>query len=80
MDPSRLKEWISIARDAIIVALGTFLAIYAVATIHEATVLGIVLGFSGTLLGVPAALRLDQVRRKQNGNGNEREDRWSHLP
>lgn len=80
MDPERLTQWQQIIRDFVILGLAIFVAVFGVTSIHDPTVLGITLGFAATLLGVPAALRLDQSRRKNGENGNGHSDRWSGLP
>lgn len=79
MDPEKLREWPAILRDFAIVGLAAFMMIYGTTSIHDPTALGIVLGAGCTLLGVPAAIRLDSSRRKaKNENGDD--ERWSHLP
>lgn len=80
MQPETLNAWIRIFRDIIIVILGTFMVFYGVTRITEPAVLTIVLGGGLTLLGVPAGIRVDALRRSRKENGNGNGERWSHLP
>jgi len=80
MEPEELTEWVPIVRDVVIVLLAAFLLIYGVIAIQEPTVLGIVLGAALTLLGAPAAIRVDALRRKTARREDEENERWSHLP
>jgi hypothetical protein len=77
VDLERLKEWLSVFQDFLVMAIATFIAVFGTLRIHEPTVLAIVLGFAGTLLGVPAFKRFDTRRRNSSEDG---EDKWSHLP
>ena len=82
MQPETLAAWLPIIRDLVIVLLGAFLLTFGTLRIHDATVLGIVLGAGLTLLGAPAAFRVDAIRRKEISEKEARldDDRWSHLP
>ena len=75
-----MNEWVPIIRDLVIVILAAFLMIYGVIRVNDPTVLGIVLGAGLTLLGAPAAIRVDALRRRMNGGKDKDDERWSHLP
>ena len=77
VQPEKLTPWIPIVRDFAIVLLATFAIVFSIIWITDPTRLGLVLGSGLSLLGVPAALRVDAKRRKNEG---EDDDRWSHLP
>lgn len=64
VEPEALITWRDVARDFTIIALAAFAAIFGITQIADPTLLGIVLGFSATLLGVPAAVRIDAARRR----------------
>jgi hypothetical protein len=74
VQPENLNAWVSIFRDVMLVLVGTFLMVFAVVTIREPTVLGIVLGAGATVLGVPPWLRVREGARQ------EEVEKWSHLP
>ncbi len=74
--PDGLETWVPIIRDIIIIALAVFAVVFGLLTIHDSTLLTVVLGFGLTMLGVPAALRIDAARRKASDD----DERWTHLP
>ncbi len=78
-NPEGLALWVPLIRDIVIIGLAIFAVVFGILSIHDTTLLTVVLGFGLTMLGVPAALRLDAARRKQNGAAED-EERWSHLP
>ncbi len=82
VDPEALNAWRDIFRDFTIIALAAFSTIFGVIVIHDPTLLGIVLGFAATLLGVPAAVRLDAARRRSESRAADtttvRHDESSH--
>ena len=80
MQAETVNEWVPIIRDLVIVILAAFLMIYGVIRVNDPTVLGIVLGAGLTLLGAPAAIRVDALRRRTNGGKDKDDERWSHLP
>jgi hypothetical protein len=80
VDPENLSPWIPIVRDIAIVLLAAFMLVFATVWIKDPTPLAVIIGGGLSLLGVPAALRLDALRKKQNGQEKDDADRWSHLP
>lgn len=76
MTPDTLKAWQPVIRDFVIVLVATFILIHE--TIVNSDPNAYLIGAGLTLLGAPAAIRADALRRK--GNGDEKDDKWSHLP
>lgn len=64
MTPASVRAWIRIVRDIAIVCVATFIAIHE--TVSSGDPNFYLLGFSATLFGIPAFLRLDE-RRLHNG-------------
>lgn len=62
MTPERLSAWQTIFRDTVITILAAFMLVYE--TVVAAEPNAYLIGAGITLLGVPAALRLDSFRRK----------------
>lgn len=80
MRPEALNAWVTLFRDVVMVVLATFILSYETVIISSPN--PVLIGAGLSLLGVPAALRVDSARRKQqkeNGNGDD-DGRWSHLP
>lgn len=75
MRPEDLNAWVTLFRDLVMVVLAAFILSYETVLISNPNPLLIGAGLS--LLGVPAALRVDASRRKSQ---REDDDRWSHLP
>ena len=75
MRPEDLNEWVTLFRDIVMVVLAAFILSYETVLISEPNPLLIGAGLS--LLGVPAALRVDASRRKSQ---RQDDDKWSHLP
>lgn len=74
-DPDRVGEWFPLVRDAAILTVALFLLVYeAVFTTPNA----LVIGAAGSLLVAPAALRIDE-RRRRTQTEDAHEERWSHL-
>jgi hypothetical protein len=80
----RADRLLGIFRDTIIVLLGTFMLVFETVGTKEPNAL--VIGAGLACFGLPPVLRLDlrssaaRRRREQNGrNGDDYEDRWSHL-
>lgn len=80
MEPDRVDVWIGILRDAIIVALATFMLIYETAFQSAPNVE--VMAVALALFGVPGVLRLDlRTRGEKKGDQPppDKDERWSHL-
>lgn len=60
MSPAAARAWIRIGRDILIVFVATFIAIHETVTSRDPNFY--LLGFSATLYGIPAFLRLDERR------------------
>jgi hypothetical protein len=67
LNPDAVNAWLSILRDVVITMVAAFMLIYE--TVVKATPNPYIIGAGLTLLGVPPAIRLDRLRRK-NGNGH----------
>lgn len=77
--PEALADWVTVFRDLVMVVLAAFILSYETVLIDNPNPLLIGAGLS--LLGVPAALRVDASRRKQQKAGNgDNDERWTHLP
>jgi hypothetical protein len=81
--------WVRVFRDALIVAVGTFMLVFETAFADHPNAYIIAAGLAA--LGLPPALRLDlrtagerRAQRRRSPDPNEPEpeedDRWSHLP
>jgi hypothetical protein len=66
--PDQVRAWQAIFRDVVITVLAAFMLTYETVGTDSPNVY--VIGAGLTLLGIPPALRLDSMRRKQD----ERED------
>jgi hypothetical protein len=64
--PEQFRAWQAIVRDAFIMVLGGFLLVWQCVMTVEPNIY--VIGAGVTLLGVPAATRLDNLRRKGSGD------------
>lgn len=62
MTPERVGAWQAIFRDVVITILAAFMLVFE--TVFAAVPNAYIIGAGITLLGVPAALRLDSFRRK----------------
>lgn len=62
MTPERFSAWQTIFRDVVITILAAFILVFE--TVSAAEPNAYLIGAGITLLGVPAALRLDSFRRK----------------
>lgn len=60
MNQAAVRAWIRIVRDVAIVVVATFIAIHETVTSRDPNFY--LLGFSATLYGIPAFLRLDERR------------------
>lgn len=69
MQPENLTLWIPIFRDIMIVLLATFILFYQTVWVTEPN--PYLIGAALTLLGAPAAIRVDALRRKGNGEKND---------
>lgn len=67
MTPEALKEWQAIFRDVVVVVLAAFMLTYE--TVVAETPNAYLVGAGLTLLGIPAAVRADAWRRKDEGGG-----------
>lgn len=76
MRPEDLNQWVAIFRDVVIVLLAAFILSYETVLISNPNPL--LVGAGLTLLGFPAAWRIDSMRRSRR-NGDD-DDNWSHLP
>lgn len=68
MNQASVRAWIRIGRDVAIVVVATFIAIHETVTSRDPNFY--LLGFSATLYGIPAFLRLDERRF----TGDEKDD------
>lgn len=78
MSPDTFKAWQPVFRDFVIVLVASFILLHE--TLVSPDPNGYLIGAGLTLLGAPAALRADALKRKSNENGNDKDDRWSHMP
>lgn len=62
MTPERFSAWQTIVRDTVVTILAAFMLVFE--TVYAAEPNAYLIGAGITLLGVPAALRLDSFRRK----------------
>jgi hypothetical protein len=72
MTPEAIKQWQDIFRDLVITLVAAFMLIYE--TVYVVSPNPYVIAAGLTLLGAPAALRLDKVRRGKAGDAGDRED------
>lgn len=79
MEAEQVDVWIGILRDALIVALATFMLVYETAFQSQPNVE--VMAVALALFGVPGALRLDLRTRheKRAAEPDDKDERWSHL-
>ena len=56
--------WQRIIRDFATIGLGVFLFVFGTLKVNDPTLLALMYGAGLTLLGLPAALRLDERRRE----------------
>lgn len=70
MSPETARLWVSVFRDLAIVLTAVFLAVYEATAVHDPN--AYVLGLAGTLFGVPAFLRADELLgRGTRGKGKD---------
>lgn len=69
MSPEAAREWIKILRDVATVSLAAFILIHE--TIASRDPNWELIGAGLTLLGLPPALRIDELRRQRNGKDDE---------
>lgn len=65
--PKVVREWVRIFRDVAIVVVAGFMLVFE--TVFAAGPNPIIIGAGLTLLGIPPALRLDEVLRSGRGRG-----------
>lgn len=90
MEPERVRKWIYVFADLVVILVGAFMLLYGTTKVAEPGKLTLLIGGGLTALGIPVAHRFDIRRRNGNGNGKpsvapapetvSKEDRWSHLP
>ena len=68
MSPDEVRAWQSIFRDVVITLVAAFMLLYETIVVDDPNVY--IIGAGLTLLGVPAAIRLDSIRRR-GSNDNE---------
>ncbi len=69
MTPAAANEWIKILRDLATVALASFILVHE--TVAARSPNWELIGAGLTLLGIPPALRADEMRRKRNAEDDE---------
>jgi hypothetical protein len=70
IDPEEIKAWQRIGRDFTLVVVGAFMLVYETAFVVVPNV--VIVGAGLLALGLPPALRLDEiVRRGDDGRGSE---------
>lgn len=67
MTPETARLWVSVFRDLAIVLTAVFLAVFEAVAVVSPNVY--VLGLAGTLFGVPAVLRADELMARSSGKG-----------
>jgi hypothetical protein len=72
MTPEAIRQWQAIFRDIVITLVAAFLLVYEAVVV--VTPNPYIIGAGVTLLGAPAALRLDKGRRGKTGDAGDRED------
>lgn len=75
LDPEEARAWIRVARDALIVIVGSFLLVWQGVFVQVPNLY--VIGAGLAALGLPPVLRLDEARRRDADDAGER---WTHLP
>lgn len=91
MEPERVRKWIYVFADLVVILVGAFMLLYGTTRVADAGKLTLLIGGGLTALGIPVAHRFDIRRRNGNGNGTHvtttpepvelsKDDRWSHLP
>lgn len=68
MNPDNFNAWVPIFRDFVIVLLATFILGYE--TVWTPDPNAYLIGAALTMLGAPAAMRVDQLRKRTNGKGD----------
>lgn len=77
MDLDNLTAWVAIFRDVAVVLVAAFILTYETVVIADPN--PYLIGAGLTLLGAPAAIRVDQFRRKAQKGADDAE-KWTHLP
>ena len=69
MSPDEVRAWQAIFRDIVITLVAAFMLLYETIVVDDPNVY--IIGAGLTLLGVPAAIRLDSIRRRGSGEEND---------
>lgn len=79
MSPETARLWVSVLRDLAVVLTAVFLAVFEATAVSSPNVY--VLGLAGTLFGVPAVLRADELlARASRGKGKDDSDDATRTP
>jgi len=65
LDPKEVSAWERIIRDAVVVVVGAFMLLYE--TVFVTTPNALIIGAGLLALGLPPALRVDEIIRNRNG-------------